>query len=198
MLLDFSLRPILVVPHEVPEHLVVRTLGTAVVSGLVSRQEYSSDKPSAKVVTEQVSPGVELPRGRSLCLETRLPPMKPLTKTVEVRVVERGLPVSRFAEEPIGAILPNPYEVATAYRDMTTNTSGTWRLIVQMQQRPTGTWLVSIRQYEGTDLVSIAIPKLTHGKLHKSDYPLAKYIQGVGKPENAWDRLVGEESEDAG
>lgn len=192
VLLDLSLNPILVLAHEASDHLIVRTLGTAMVSGLVSRQYRTSDRLDAKTHTVQVSPGVELPKGRTVTLETRLLPVVqgPAYTTVSISAGP-DLTALLSEEKSSTPILPDPYEVATAYRSLITGTSGTWRLAIQMQRRPTGTWIITVSQCEGPALVAVAIPKLDLRKeVPKSNYPLTKIIQGAGKPDNAWGRLI--------
>lgn len=190
MLFDLSCWPILVIPHEAIGHLVVRTMGTAQVNGLVSHQR-RGDGLRDKAETKVIEPGVQLPRGRSVLIETKLDPAPNINA-----MFVNGEPFGYSRPKSEVAVLPDPYEVATGYRDPLTGKFGTWRLTIQMQQRATGTWLATVSQYDGSPMMTVAL----QGLVGKSDplgskclFPLSRFIEQITQPDNAWDRLLGED-----
>ena len=191
MLLDLSCNPVLVLPNECPNHVVVRTLGTRTVTGHVTWQEPAT-KANGKALTRTLKAGVSLPRGGSVCMETRLQPLLPLPQTGFSRLV-------RQSEPDALVVLPSPYEAATGYRDTLTRQYGEWRLVIQMQRRPTGTWVVTVGRYGEAPFVAVAVKDLIvdRGPLGRTacNFPLSAYIKEKAQaegdpPETAWDRLV--------
>lgn len=193
MLLDLSCWPILVISHEAIGHLVVRTMGTVQVNGLVSHQR-RGDGLRDKAETKVIEPGVQLPRGRSVLIETKLDPVPNFNVALANLNHERLFGHSRPKAEV--EVLPDPYEVATGYRDPLTGKFGTWRLTIQMQQRATGTWLATVSQYDGSPMMTVALQGLV-GKSDplgsKCQFPLSRFIDKLTQPDNAWDRLLGED-----
>lgn len=186
MLLDLSVRPLLVIPHEVKGHLVVRTLGTSRVTGLVTQQVYGQNG-KYRVYSEEV--GARLRRGQMECLETRIRPRFDYDPLQDLyRIPVDGRPEPRRAPTPI---LRDPYEVGTAYRDPVTGTFGEWRLSIQLEARPTGTWLVTVSRVGGEPLLCVAVPQLDP-YVSECDFPLSRVVGSINEiePETAWSRLV--------
>lgn len=164
-------------------------MGTAQVTGLVSHQR-RGDGLRDKAETKVIEPGVQLPRGRSVLIETKLDPV-PINA-----VFVNGEPFGYSRPKAEVKVLPDPYEVATGYRDPLTGKFGTWRLTLQMQQRATGTWLATVSQYDGSPIMTVALQGLV-GKSDplgsKCQFPLSRFIDKLTQPDNAWDRLLGED-----
>jgi len=190
----------MVLPHECLGHLVVRTLATHTVTGNVIRQWRTSNRPSGRK-TDVLKPGATLPRGRSVCMETRLVPILPEpVYEVDAGVWwPEGTVTNTRPAKNAPTILPDPYEVATAYRDPLTGRYGEWRLVVQMQRRPTGTWLVTVGRFEEAPFMAVAMKDLLveRGPLGRTtcEFPLSRFIKetaqkGTDEPETVWDRLV--------
>ena len=184
MLIDLTRKPLNLVPHESPGHLIVRTFQTPDVTGVITHRAGRDPKLKA------LDPGATLKKGSVVCMETRLPPVGRFTLDHE-------------PPDPKGpVILPDPFEVATIYRDPLTGAQGNWRLSIQLQQKPGNLWLVSLNQIEHervTMLVSVEVSDLlTFGGL-KVAYPLQRLMAATatkGGPANAWDWLR-EDNDDA-
>lgn len=185
MLIDLSLKPIVVQPEECPRHVVVRTRETPQTMASVNRRRVGS----AKNFLEALTPGVRLTRGRQTLMETRLDILYP-----------QGLQAigeeARYAEAPTKGplILTDPYEIPTAYQDLLTHYIGSWRVQVQIQRRHTGTWLVTVHLMDQTPTLAIAAKDLWvgTGTPKSCEFPLTRHKEAIieGRRESAWDRLT--------
>lgn len=135
MVIDLTRRPIFINTDVCTDCIVVRTARTREVDGILrrkldARQHVPRRGNEKRVGTmAEVTPEAEMAQGDITFMEVRLP-----TAHVSSR-------------QPKDA-LPDPYEVATYYRDLFTNKIGTWRaqLIVELSSNKNGkVWLITVR-----------------------------------------------------
>lgn len=172
---------------------MVRTIGNAEVTGLVSRL-YEADSRWTKALMQVVDPGGTFNRGALTCYETRVPCEVPFNRDA-----------ASSAEQPI---LPNPYEVATVFVDAVTKFHGLWRIAIQMEpcRNKNGhiyEWVCTcthIGAQVGTPLVSCVLRDLeTLGFREtpkKEIFPINRHLKQTaegGQPETDWDRLKSDE-----
>lgn len=181
MLLDLTRSPIVVLSHECPRHIVVRTLQRPDVAANVVMR-YTT---SAKTYTKALEPGAMLRRGSQTLMETRLIPQWPLA------------PYNGEGEPTELRILADPYEVPSAYTDLLTHKTGSWRIQVQMQPRKNGAWLVHVNRVGEPVRVALEVRDLLIGRDRLSDceFPLLRHTQkiaqgGLEPRDTAWDRLT--------
>jgi len=176
MLLDLTRRPLLILPHLIPQHIVVRTLASKNVSGLIYRQ-LEANRSSTRYLTENLKPGAVLKRGQQTLMETRLVP--DLT-------------------EQYAVMLPDPYEVATGSYDLVTRHYREDRLRVQLHYKTVDTWLITVSEMGSEPFFAVVAKDLAMGKgfwgTTECDYPLRQRIKDIAEsdteaPESYWSRL---------
>ena len=177
MLLDLTVRPVQVLPDECPKSLVVRTLGVgAYVTGIVGLREDSSGYRTKKRTA--IPPAAKLNRHDKTYVETRIP----LTQ----RIARRYHP-------PDERVLPEPYEVASAYKDVTTSKLETAEIAIILEHpvsKGVKRCLATI-QSDGKLLLTIVIKdyEATVG-LGEEPVPLERVKKIQDQPMSAWERLL--------
>lgn len=184
MLLDLTRNPLIVLPDACEKHVVVRTLHRPGISAnVIRRQAHAGDR----VYPVALEPGAKLTRNGQTLFETR---------------IDVGPSLVMFDPElrQVGpSILPDPHEAASAYTDLLTGKTGTWRIQIQVQRNPrNNTWLVMAGPVGEPFRVAVSMRDLYVGIGRLADdceFPLARYTQtvaqeGTGPRESVWDRLA--------
>lgn len=178
MLLDLTVRPVQVLPDECPKSLVIRTLGVGTyVTGIVGLREDSSGYRSKNRRT--IQPAAKLARRDKTYVETRIP-------------LHHRIPYCRY-HPPDERILPEPYEVASAYKDVLTSKMDTAEIAVILEHpvsKGVKRCLATI-QSDGQMLLTIVIKDYeeTLG-LGEEPVPLERVIKVQSQPMSAWERML--------
>lgn len=192
MVIDLTRRPIVINTDVCQDSIVIRTAGAGTVDGLLRRRLEKREQPIRNVEKQQaadmceVVPTVSLPRGGVTLREVRLP-----MRHVFARGERKGIP------------FPNPYEVATYFKDSLVGAQGTWRIEIKLEKvvNNNGTfWTATFRDLAaGMDLATATTKSLDfdntlHSKLEP--LPLERVLAKTGentplKPTSVWDRLRG-------
>lgn len=189
MIIDLTRKPCLVLPDECADSVVVRSIGNRDVSGLVSFQ-YTPYR-ATKTRHVDLIPDAKMVRGNSTCFETRL--LLPGTTVVENPYAGTPDYIPAWAREQQKAtILPDPYEVASVFKDPVTNFAGTWRLGIRIEKHKK-LFLVTVQDMnkEGM-LVTLAVKGLDPNPHVLETLPLAKLTRTVASG-TAWDRILGDD-----
>lgn len=200
MLIDLTRKPLIVYPETCPTSVVVRSIGNHDVNGIVS---FIVEPERVTRKRRDLPPDAKLTRGKSTLYETRLPlpGYNRATLNPYVREYDRHWP----ADHPLSKqnerradILPDPFEVASVYKDFVTNVTGTWRAgvsiqhIAKMKKNP---WVVGILDVTSSvTLSTIAVSGLEPNPLHPDTLPLSKAIEKTIAPGNAWTRILDDDS----
>ncbi len=177
MLIDLTRRPVIIQPDECKGHVIVRTIASRTVTGLLT-QRLELNRSGTRTHTPTLRPGASLQRGPLTCLETRLH-------------------LDNFEDA-----LADPYEVATGSYDLLTNVYREDRLKVQVRFRTTGVWLVTVSPHDAAPFLAITVKDLALGRgilgAAVCEFPLSRRIQkvaqtGIEQPTNVWSRLAGTE-----
>ena len=203
MIIDVSRRPLLILPDEVTESVVVRSVGNSVVSGLVSyKNEPYRRAAHPRTQTVDIEPGASLTRGSSTCYETRLilPGAKiPKNPYAHLEVLMQDEPPwmreqREQEKKPEVTLLPDPFEIASAYKDSLTGFAGTWRLGFRVEQHKK-LWLISvldIAHATGAALCTVAVKGLNPNPAFLEPLPLSKATRRIAGG-TAWDRILGDD-----
>jgi len=196
MVIDLSRMPVLVSSDVCPDSIVIRTARDKTVDGILRRKidpkNLTPDNGALRNRNEkkvsdvyEVAVEAQLSRSGQTLQEMRLPLRHMLTW------------------DPKNGLLPEPFEVATAYREGITKRLGTWRIQIKVEilqnQVKNGKngriWLITIRD-EGArrDIVTatMKLPEDEGPVLPKLELlPIQKKLNVLEKPESlsVWARL---------
>jgi hypothetical protein len=210
MLIDVSRKPLIIYPDEAPQSVVVRSIGNRDVNGIVS---YWIDAHHADRRRKDLTPGAQVARGSATLYETRIPlpgvvmPNSPYYSPHDANLRENRRYQARYSgipeREPAKKveILPEPFEVASAFSDLVTNSHGTWRTgirIEYVEKMKRAPWVVSIVDVtSNATLSTIAVGGLVVKPETPDVLPLTRAIQKTSQgPANAWTRLLDDTDED--
>ena len=188
MVIDLSRKPVFVNTDVCNGWFVIRTASDGSVDGLLRRRLEKNEhrrgrkEKHAGNSSTFVEPEAKMVHKEKTFFETRLP-------------VDHIL--RRQKDEP----LPNPFEVATSYRDVFTQRWGSWRaqiLIERWQNKQGELWVVTVRdEVTRTDLVTLTMKEIqkevaTGIGTHNDDLlPLERItaLRAQPKRQTVWDRL---------
>ena len=192
MIIDVTRKPLIVFSDEITDSVVVRSIGNREVSGLVT---FLYERRNMKARTISLEPGASLTRGDSTCFETRI--LLPGSKGPKENPYDftRDYFNYNYNDEAAMAkqakILPEPFEVASYFKDPVTGFSGTWRVGIRAEKHKNGkTWLVAISDsLTGTLLCTIATRGLDPNPQILETLPLKRATRNVVVG-TAWDRIL--------
>lgn len=171
MIIDVSHKPVLLIPDDVPEALVVRSIADRDATGLVLRYDPVTAKHKC------LQPGASLTRGSSTCHETFLPlietwasymtgsiveEMTPsqLTNSIESRslfITLEGRAGPRWGT-PRMTKIHEPYEVVSICTDPVSKATSTWRIGITLEATSKSLWKVHVIDVStGAMFASIAL-----------------------------------------
>ena len=195
MILDVTRKPLLILPDEVSDSVVVRSLGNRNVTGLIT---YTVQLSTVKSRTVSLDPGASLRQGEITCFETRLllpgsrrPKDSPYADMNDYAPRYRArYEFEHEKKEPV-QILPEPFEVASVYRDPVTRFMGTWRVGMRIEKHQNGkTWLVTAHDpVTGMLLCTVAVRGLDPNPQIPDVLPLTKATRNKVAT-NAWERIM--------
>ena len=201
MIIDVTRKPLLVLPDEITDSVVVRSIGNRDVPGIVT-YVYARRWQKAEKRTE-IEPGAKMTRGDHTCFETRL--ILPGAKNVEkspynvLHDYDQRYPRASFdsadrAKEATATILPEPFEVASSFKDPVTGFGGSWRLGFRVEQHKSGKmWLVTVIDVTtGVLLCTIGAKNLDPNPGILEPLPLSKATRAIATG-TAWDRILGDD-----
>lgn len=221
MIIDVSRKPLLVLPDEMADQVIIRSIGNREVTGLVTFLQEAGPYAKRKIV--DVLPEAQEHRGTSSQFETRLPlpgakpakgiqtpfPVAPTPPPQWLPLVASPGPGDRFASRydayvtssrgperesaetpPQAELAPEPYEVASVYRDLLTGYQGTWRIAIRIEKHKNGKiWVVSVTDLGGSCNLVLATKSLDPNPTIREKLPMnrAQRTQATG---TAWDRIL--------
>jgi hypothetical protein len=190
VLIDVSRKPLIVFPEECRSSVVVRSVGSKVATGIISRPP---DKLGAK--NTDLTPGASLRRGAMTCFETRLP-LKSMY--VPSKTHEEARARTHRLDDLVSVI--EPFEVTSVYTDILTKVIGTWRVAVRVEfvsKMKRSPWLVGILDaWTGTLLSSIAVSEIDPDPFKADVLPLDKLVKQTLSPHTAWSRILEDDGDD--
>jgi hypothetical protein len=201
VLIDLTRKPLIVYPEVCESSVVVRSIGNRDVNGIVSFWLDAERKARRR---RDINPDAKITRGPSTLYETRLP-LPGVNLAYGQNPYLRDDPHWRnardFGPEKKRAdanILPEPFEVASAYQDTLTGIHGTWRAglrIEFMEKMKKSPWVVSVLDVtSGVTLSTIAVSGLDPNPLISDPLPLTKAVQRTVAPGNAWTRIMDDDT----
>ena len=201
MIIDITRKPVLVLPDENPESVIVRSMGVR--GGVDGRVVFTYKRRwhrSEDIV--EVKPGAQLAKGDSTMYETRL--ILPGTE------VEKGRPSpydyiadqrhrypsaeitreDREAEAGV-VVMPEPFEVASVFKDPLTEFVGSWRVGVRVEKHKNNKiWVVTILNVtQGNIIFQLALKGLNANPQIIDTLPLARAARNVAVG-TAWSRIL--------
>lgn len=199
MIIDVSRKPLLILPDEMADQVIIRSIGNREVTGLVTFDQ-TGRYEKRKIV--DVTPEAVLHQGTIAQFETRLPlPGAPYRRGVTTpypvpprqwqpyTVLSRG-PERESAETPPPVELaPEPYEVASVFRDLVTDYRGSWRLMIRIEKHKNGKiWIVSVWDAGGTVNLVLATKYLDPNPTVREKLPLNRAAAATATA-TVWDRI---------
>jgi hypothetical protein len=198
MIIDVTRKPLLVLPDEILDSVVVRSIGNRECMGIVTyvyARRWQKDEKLA-----EIDPGAKMTRGDATCFETRLilPGARGLKKSpydilhdYDETYPRRDFSNTAREKEATATILPEPYEVASAFKDPITGFGGTWRLGFRVEKHKNGkTWLVTVIDVtQGVLLCTVAAKNLDPNPTVLETLPLARATRNIATG-TAWDRIL--------
>lgn len=192
MLIDVTRKPALILPDVLQDSVVVRSIGNQEVSGQVTFRYERRGVTKSEIIT--VPPGAEITRGGNTCFETRL--MLPGCKRgFKDRTPFDFLDDWHDYDKPVETIHPEPYEVASAFKDSVTDFRGTWRLGVRIEKSLSNKklWLVTVFDgMSGAPLCTVGSKDLDPRPQTLEPLPLTRATRTVTTG-TAWDRILGDD-----
>lgn len=194
MLLDLTHKPLIVYPETCTSSVVVRSIANHDVDGIVS---FWIEPERTRRRRESLKPDATITRGKNTLYETRLPlpgvkleyGKNPYLR--DTREWPEGHPLAKARKVDI---LPDPFEVASAYQDQVTCVWGAWRAgirIEHVEKMKRSPWVVGIVDTTtGMVLSTIAVASLDPNPLIADPLPLTRAIQRTALPGNAWTKLL--------